>query len=178
MKSCGPDVSIRAVPGFVCFFFPRSGMVLLNSELFSVNIGFSVSRRFDAFSKNSPTFGETKRKKKKRNPDFGGRVVSVLLHLKAAIASFRCFYTHWKPTVAENRTLIFVIAEIKIYIFVQIFASCGGCVTDCTFVGEVPHPRQALCGQCWYLLDGPGIQCVSLGAFQPGWQFGLFCNLY
>lgn len=36
--------------------------------------------------------------------------------------------------MAENRTLIFVIAEIKIYIFVQIFASCGGCVTDCTFV--------------------------------------------
>lgn len=28
-----------------------------------------------------------------------------------------------------------MIAEIKIYIFVQIFASCGGCVTDCTFVG-------------------------------------------
>lgn len=48
-------------------------MVLLNSELFSVNIGFSVSRRFDAFSKNSPTFGETKRKKKKKKSRFRGK---------------------------------------------------------------------------------------------------------
>lgn len=44
--------------------------------------------------------------------------------------------------MAENRTLIFVIAEIKIYIFVQIFASCGGCVTDCTFVGGFLIPAR------------------------------------
>lgn len=78
-------------------------------------------------------------KQKKKNSRFRGGD-PVLLHLKAASAYFRCFYAHWKPTVAENRTLIFVIAEIKIYIFVQIFASCGGCVTDCTFVGGFLTP--------------------------------------
>lgn len=111
--------------------------------MFSVNIGFSVGR-FDGLSKKSPTFGE----KKKKFQILGGVGGVVSLHLKAAIASFRCFYAHSKPTVAENRTLNLCDRGDKIYIFVQIFASCGGCVTDCTFVGGGHRPRQPLCGQC------------------------------
>lgn len=124
------------------------------------------------------------RKKKKSKSFFFGRGggFSLLLHWKAAIASFRCFYAHWKPTVAEDRTSIFVIAEIKFIFSYKYLLRVVAAYTDCTFVeggAEGGHrPHQPLCGQCWYLLDGPGIQCVSLGAFPPGWQFGLFCNLY
>lgn len=58
-------------------------MVLLNSERFSVNVGFSVTERFDAFSKNSPTFGETK----KKNPDFGGGALG-----SSSFESRHCFF--------------------------------------------------------------------------------------
>lgn len=174
MKSCSPDLGVSAA-FFSCSFLllkVRHGLVDLRWTLFCQH-RLLCQREFGWIQWKLSNIW----RKKKSTCFFewgGGSLFSSIG--KAAIASFRCFYAHWKPTVAEDRTLIFVIAEIKKknYIFVQIFASCGGCVTDCTFVGGGHRPCQPLCGQCWYLLDGPGIQCVSLGAFPPGWQFGLF----
>lgn len=94
----------------------------------------------------------------------------------------------WLHTFTSHKqmslTLIFVIIEV--YIFIQRFGLYSGPVTDCTFVGSLlskspqqnPHSHACpLWGLCWYLnqiiswhlLSGPGIQCVSLSAFPPGW---------
>lgn len=111
---------------------------------------------------------------------------SVFLWMKATVLSVWYLYTHWKreccgwthsllKTNIFDFNVIFVITEV--YIFIQIFGLYSGPVTDCTFCGEcilrissAKSPPASLRSRfSWHLLNGPGIQYVSLGAFQPGW---------
>lgn len=83
--------------------------------------------------------------------------------------------------MAEDRTLIFVITEIKKnYIFVQIFALCGGCVTDCTFVGGggviVPASLSVVSADIYSMVQGSSV-LVSVHFCQVG-SLVSFCNLY